>query len=80
MKAAASMLLRGYQQWVSPLLPRACRFVPSCSEYALEAIDRYGIVAGSILAVWRLLRCQPLSRGGFDPVPRSQPHFNVCKR
>ena len=66
---AAIWLLRGYKRFISPLLPPACRFVPTCSEYAAEAIGKYGIVKGSALALWRLLRCHPLCRGGYDPVP-----------
>ena len=66
---AAILLLKGYKRFISPLLPPACRFVPTCSEYAAEAIGKYGIVKGSGLALWRLLRCHPLCRGGYDPVP-----------
>ncbi len=61
-------LLYGYKRWVSPALPPACRYVPSCSEYAQEAVERYGTVKGVLLAVWRVLRCHPLARGGYDPV------------
>jgi putative membrane protein insertion efficiency factor len=62
-------LLRGYKWAVSPLLPPACRYVPTCSEYAAEAIERYGAFRGSAMAVWRVLRCHPFVRGGYDPVP-----------
>jgi putative membrane protein insertion efficiency factor len=65
--------LRAYQRWISPLLPRACRFEPSCSEYAREAIETHGLPRGAWLATQRLLRCQPLSRGGYDPVPARSP-------
>jgi putative membrane protein insertion efficiency factor len=61
--------LRAYKWMLSPLLPPACRYVPTCSEYAAEAIERHGAVRGSLLALRRLLRCHPLVRGGFDPVP-----------
>jgi putative membrane protein insertion efficiency factor len=61
-------LLRGYQRVLSPLLGPRCRFYPSCSEYAVQAVDRYGILRGLVLALWRLLRCNPLSRGGVDLV------------
>ena len=62
-------LLRGYQRFVSPLLPPSCRFYPSCSEYAANAIGIHGVLRGSRLAAWRLLRCHPFSKGGYDPVP-----------
>ncbi|HMF07596.1 MAG TPA: membrane protein insertion efficiency factor YidD [Thermoanaerobaculia bacterium] len=62
-------LLDFYKRFLSPLLPRACRFEPTCSVYAREAIERYGIGKGSALAVKRLLRCHPFHRGGLDPVP-----------
>ena len=61
-------LLRGYKWLISPLLPPACRYVPTCSEYALEAVERYGVVRGSAKAVWRLLRCHPFVKGGYDPL------------
>lgn len=69
MKRAALAVLRFYKREVSPLLPGACRFAPTCSEYAYEAIARYGVGRGSWLAAKRLLRCHPLSKGGYDPVP-----------
>jgi len=62
-------LIRGYQRWISPMLGPHCRFTPSCSQYASEAIERYGAIKGSWLAFKRLLRCQPLCKGGHDPVP-----------
>ncbi len=63
-------LLRGYKWVLSPLLPPACRYVPSCSEYAMEAVDRYGVWHGSLRALWRVLRCHPFVQGGYDPVVR----------
>jgi putative membrane protein insertion efficiency factor len=68
MKRAALAVLQGYKRWISPLLPPACRFVPTCSEYAMEAVEKHGLFGGLARAVWRLLRCNPLSRGGYDPV------------
>jgi putative membrane protein insertion efficiency factor len=62
-------LVRGYQLVISPLLPPSCRFMPSCSQYALEAIVRHGAVKGTWLAARRLVRCHPFHPGGFDPVP-----------
>ena len=62
-------MLRFYKRVLSPLLPSACRFEPSCSVYARDAIERHGLMRGSGLAARRLVRCQPLARGGIDPVP-----------
>jgi uncharacterized protein len=61
-------ILRFYKRWISPLLPSACRFHPTCSEYAMEAIQRYGVLRGVGLAALRLLKCHPFHKGGFDPV------------
>jgi uncharacterized protein len=58
-----------YQRWISPGLPRRCRYEPTCSVYAAHSIRRFGAVRGLLLASWRLLRCNPFSHGGFDPVP-----------
>lgn len=69
MKQALQFVLRTYKRFVSPMLPHSCRFVPTCSEYAIEAIERHGALRGSWLAAGRLLRCQPFARGGVDPVP-----------
>lgn len=67
--------IRFYQRRVSPGLPAACRYQPTCSQYTLEAIDRYGVVRGAWMGVRRLLRCTPLNRGGYDPVPEQPaPH------
>jgi putative membrane protein insertion efficiency factor len=69
MKQALLELLGGYKRWISPSLPAACRFVPTCSEYAMEAVERHGALRGLLLATWRVLRCHPLARAGYDPVP-----------
>lgn len=66
---AVVALLRAYKRWLSPLLPRACRFSPTCSEYGQIALRSHGLLAGSWLTVRRLLRCQPLGRGGIDVPP-----------
>jgi uncharacterized protein len=58
-----------YRRYLSPVLPARCRFYPSCSAYALEAVTRHGALRGGALAIWRLLRCHPFHPGGFDPVP-----------
>lgn len=69
MKKALINLIRFYQKYLSPMKSTKCPYTPSCSQYGLEAIQKYGAVKGSILAVWRILRCNPFSRGGYDPVP-----------
>jgi len=61
--------IRGYQRVISPLLPPRCRFIPSCSSYAIEALERHGAARGSWLAARRICRCHPLNPGGYDPVP-----------
>jgi putative membrane protein insertion efficiency factor len=61
-------VFRGYKYLISPLLPPACRFIPTCSQYAVEAVEKYGVIRGLLMAAWRILRCHPFSRGGYDPV------------
>jgi uncharacterized protein len=68
MKVLALWLLRGYKRWISPAFPLSCRYVPTCSEYAMEAVERYGALRGGVMAAWRLLRCHPFVKGGYDPV------------
>ena len=68
MKPALIYLLRGYQVLISPLLPPACRFTPTCSEYAIEAVRQHGALRGTYMAARRLLRCHPFHPGGYDPV------------
>jgi putative membrane protein insertion efficiency factor len=63
------LLIRGYQHSIARVLPPSCRFSPSCSQYTLEAVERYGVVRGSWLGARRLVRCHPFNPGGFDPVP-----------
>ncbi len=67
--AAGVVLIRLYQRWISPYLPPSCRFFPSCSEYAAQAVTRHGLFRGGWLALRRLLRCHPFHPGGYDPVP-----------
>lgn len=64
-------LVRLYKKLISPLLPGACRFIPTCSQYAVEALERYGALRGGAMAIWRVLRCNPFCRAGYDPVPES---------
>jgi len=68
-KQIALIPIRAYQRWISPAMPRRCRYEPTCSAYAVTSIRRFGALRGLVLAGWRLLRCNPFSRGGFDPVP-----------
>ena len=69
MRWLALKLIRGYQLAISPMLPPSCRYVPTCSEYGLEAITRYGILRGGWMTVRRIARCHPFAKGGHDPVP-----------
>ncbi|MBQ9941028.1 MAG: membrane protein insertion efficiency factor YidD [Clostridia bacterium] len=69
MKYAFILLIHIYRKIVSPLFPPCCRFTPTCSQYAIDALKKYGVVKGMVLIVWRLLRCNPFSKGGYDPVP-----------
>jgi hypothetical protein len=61
-------LIKGYQKIISPLFPPSCRFYPTCSEYAVQSITKYGVFKGGIKSVWRILRCNPFNKGGIDPV------------
>jgi putative membrane protein insertion efficiency factor len=61
-------LIRLYRRYVSPYSPPSCRFTPTCSRYAIDAVGRYGVLRGGWLAVWRILRCNPFHRGGYDPL------------
>jgi putative membrane protein insertion efficiency factor len=68
MKWLAVGAIRLYQRTISRVTPPSCRFVPSCSQYGVEAIERYGVVKGSMMTIWRIARCNPFSAGGYDPV------------
>ena len=68
MRELLILLLRSYKRWISPLLPVACRFQPTCSEYMCEAIERHCAIRGARLGLLRLLKCHPFHSGGFDPV------------
>ena len=67
-RRVALVPIRAYQRLISPLFPRRCKYHPTCSAYAVQAIESFGILRGAVLAAWRLLRCNPFSRGGYDPV------------
>ncbi len=69
-RAAFVFPIRLYQKYISPQLPRRCNYYPTCSRYAVEAVEEWGVVRGFALALWRLLRCNPFSYGGYDPVPK----------
>lgn len=68
LKILVILLIKFYQKAISPSLPRTCRFYPTCSNYSIEAIEKYGILKGGFMSLWRILRCNPLSKGGYDPV------------
>ena len=76
MKPLALQLLQLYKRWISPAFPPSCRYVPTCSEYAMEAVDRYGMWRGGMMAAWRLLRCHPLAKGGYDPAVKDMDNEN----
>ena len=69
MKYIMIRMIRFYQKYLSPLKSTKCPYYPTCSQYGLEAIQKYGAVKGCLLALWRILRCNPFSKGGYDPVP-----------
>ena len=77
MKRVLIAMLRGYQRWLSPALPPSCRYTPTCSHYAVEALECRGLFAGTALALWRVLRCHPFVRGGYDPVPQASAEYRV---
>lgn len=68
MRLVFMFLVRIYQKVISPFLPPSCRFIPTCSEYSYQALKKYGVFKGSILSLWRILRCNPFNKGGYDPV------------
>ena len=70
MKRAVLAALRFYKAQISPALPPACRYTPTCSEYAIEAVEQYGALRGTVMAVRRVVSCNPFARGGHDPVPQ----------
>jgi putative membrane protein insertion efficiency factor len=79
LRAVVTAPIIAYQKLISPAIPRRCKYEPTCSRYAVDAIRRYGILRGLVLAGWRLLRCNPWSYGGYDPV-ESQRVFKAAHR
>ncbi len=69
MKNVIIKIIKFYQKNLSPLKSTKCPYIPSCSQYGLEAVEKYGAFKGSLLAIWRIIRCNPFSKGGYDPVP-----------
>ena len=69
MKKFVISAIRFYQREISPLSPPRCRYIPTCSQYALEAVEKYGAIKGTFMATKRILRCNPFHKGGYDPVP-----------
>lgn len=72
MKRLMLAMIRFYRKAISPLTPASCKYIPTCSQYGLEAIERFGALKGGLLTLWRILRCNPWSRGGYDPVPEKK--------
>ena len=68
MRKVLILIIKGYKKVISPLLPPSCRFYPSCSTYAIQSLEQYGILKGSIKAIYRIIRCNPFNKGGYDPV------------
>jgi len=68
MKGIIVFIIKGYQKLISPLFPPSCRFYPTCSEYGIQAFSKYGVIKGGIKTVWRIIRCNPFNRGGYDPL------------
>lgn len=69
MKKLFIFIIKFYRKYISPMKSTKCPYIPSCSEYGMEAIEKYGALKGGALALWRIIRCNPFSKGGYDPVP-----------
>ncbi len=72
MKRPLIWLIKFYRKYISPKTPPSCKFTPTCSQYGLEAIERFGAFKGGFMSLWRILRCNPFSKGGYDPVPQKK--------
>lgn len=68
MRRVFILLIRGYKKLISPMLPQSCRFYPTCSEYSIQALEEYGVIKGGAKSIWRILRCNPFNKGGYDPI------------
>jgi uncharacterized protein len=68
MRRILILLIRGYKKLISPMLPPSCRFYPTCSEYSVQALEKYGAIRGGAKSIWRILRCNPFNKGGYDPI------------
>ncbi|MBN2073269.1 MAG: membrane protein insertion efficiency factor YidD [Actinobacteria bacterium] len=68
MKKIFIFIIKLYKKYISPLIPQSCRFYPTCSQYAIDALNKYGVVRGGFKAFYRIIRCNPLNKGGYDPV------------
>ena len=79
MKKVLLAIIRFYRAAISPYTKPSCKYIPTCSEYGLEAIERFGALKGSALTIWRILRCNPFSKGGYDPVPEKKPKSKKLK-
>ena len=80
MKRLLLGFIRFYRKYISPLTPATCKYIPTCSQYGLEAIERFGAFKGGLLTLWRVLRCNPWSKGGYDPVPERWPPWNCSEK
>lgn len=76
MKKILIRFIRLYQKYISPMKKPCCRFYPTCSSYAIEAIEKKGVIRGVLMSIWRVLRCNPFGKGGFDPVEKSEQNSN----
>jgi putative membrane protein insertion efficiency factor len=68
MRKVFILVIKGYKKFISPILPPSCRFYPTCSEYSIQAFEKYGVIKGGAKSIWRILRCNPFNKGGYDPV------------
>lgn len=79
MKKFLISLIKFYQRYISSRTPPCCRFYPTCSQYGLQAVERYGAFKGGFMTLWRILRCNPFVQGGFDPVPEKKEKYKKIK-